>query len=74
MSDTPVVMRSGSTGPTTKNVAVAFGVITFVVISLRLFSRAYVIRHVGVDDGKCGPKKSETETNMQAVLIVCAAV
>ncbi|KAL4891843.1 hypothetical protein BDV59DRAFT_59238 [Aspergillus ambiguus] len=43
-------MASDSLGPTVSGVALAFAVLTLVVISLRLFSRIYVLRKMGPDD------------------------
>lgn len=39
-----------SQGPTVSGVALAFAVLTFIVLSLRLFSRVYVLRKMGPDD------------------------
>ncbi len=47
-------MRMDSQGNTVKVVAIVFGVITFVVIALRLISRGLIIRHIGPDDSKSG--------------------
>lgn len=41
-----------SKGPTVTGVAIAFAVLTFIVLSLRLFSRIYVMSKMGVDDCK----------------------
>ncbi|KAF9891593.1 hypothetical protein FE257_003604 [Aspergillus nanangensis] len=43
-------MASDSQGPTVSGVALAFAVLTAVVLSLRLFSRIYVLRKMGIDD------------------------
>lgn len=39
-------------GPVIAGIAIAFAVLTFFVISLRLFSRLYVLGKMGVDDCK----------------------
>lgn len=39
--------------PVISGIAIAFAVLTFIVISLRLFSRLYVLGKMGVDDCKC---------------------
>ncbi|KAG2413164.1 hypothetical protein HFD88_002353 [Aspergillus terreus] len=39
-----------SQGPTVSGVALGFAVLTFIVLSLRLFSRVYVLRKMGPDD------------------------
>lgn len=61
MDTTNVPIRTDSQGTTTLVVAVFFGCLTFVVISLRLVARVLVLRHVGPDDGKsaCFSPKSE---------------
>lgn len=40
----------GSQGPTVVGISLAFAVLTFVVLSLRLFARIYVLGKMGVDD------------------------
>lgn len=39
-----------SQGPVVTGVAIAFAVLTFIVLSVRLFSRLYVMGQMGVDD------------------------
>ncbi|KIX08833.1 uncharacterized protein Z518_03490 [Rhinocladiella mackenziei CBS 650.93] len=56
MAETPP--RSGSQGPVVLAIAISFGAITLVVISLRLLTKVLIHRHVGLDD----------------YLIVCAAL
>ncbi|CAG7981445.1 unnamed protein product [Penicillium salamii] len=41
---------NGSQGPVVVGIAVAFAVVTFIVLALRLFSRIYVLRKMGIDD------------------------
>lgn len=41
-----------SRGPTVDGVAIAFAILTAIVISLRLCARAFIVKSVGVDDGK----------------------
>ncbi|KAF7596967.1 hypothetical protein BBP40_011333 [Aspergillus hancockii] len=43
-------MASDSKGPTVSGVAIVFAVWTFMIISLRLFSRVYVLKRMGLDD------------------------
>lgn len=38
--------------PTVIAVAVAFAIITFVILSLRLYARIFLVNHVGKDDCK----------------------
>jgi hypothetical protein len=40
----------GSQGPTVVGICLAFAVLTFVVLSLRLFARIYVLGKMGLDD------------------------
>lgn len=40
-----------SRGPVITGVCIGFAVLTFIVLSLRLFSRLYVLGKFGVDDG-----------------------
>lgn len=39
-------------GPVLNGISIGFAVLTFIVISLRLFSRIYVLGKMGVDDCK----------------------
>lgn len=41
---------NGSQGPVVVGIAVAFAIVTFIVLALRLFSRIYVLRKMGIDD------------------------
>lgn len=41
-----------SKGPISNTVCIVFMVLSFIVISLRLFSRLWVVRAMGLDDGK----------------------
>ncbi|KAJ5468778.1 hypothetical protein N7475_006530 [Penicillium sp. IBT 31633x] len=41
---------NGSQGPVVVGISVAFAVLTFVVLSLRLFARIYVLGQMGLDD------------------------
>lgn len=43
---------NGSQGPVVVGISVAFAVLTFVVLSLRLFARIYVLGQMGLDDCK----------------------
>ncbi|KAF7114931.1 hypothetical protein CNMCM5793_000701 [Aspergillus hiratsukae] len=43
-------MASDSQGPVVVGIAIAFAVVTFVVICLRMFARVVVLQSVGVDD------------------------
>lgn len=49
-------------GPTVIGIAIAFAVITFFVIILRLFARIYVLKKMGADDCKwlscCKPRSN----------------
>lgn len=49
---TPPGYHDDSAGPTVITVAVVFGVLTTVVVSVRLVTRIYVVKFVGADDGK----------------------
>jgi hypothetical protein len=40
----------GSQGPVVVGICLAFAVLTFIVLSLRLFARVYVLGKMGVDD------------------------
>ena len=40
----------GSQGPTVVGISLAFAVLTFLVLSLRLFARIYVLGKMGLDD------------------------
>jgi hypothetical protein len=42
----------GSQGPVVVGICVAFAVITFCVLALRLFARVYVLGKMGLDDCK----------------------
>ena len=42
----------GSQGPVVSGISIAFAVLTFVVLALRLFSRIYVLGKMGIDDCK----------------------
>lgn len=46
---------NGSQGPVVVGIAVAFAVLTFIVLALRLFSRIYVLHRMGADDCTCSP-------------------
>lgn len=48
-------MASDSQGPVVVGIAIAFAVVTFVVICLRMFARVVVLQSVGVDDCKSSP-------------------
>jgi hypothetical protein len=48
---TTTVNLSESQGPTAVAICILFAVITFIVISLRLFSRIFIIHSTGLDDG-----------------------
>jgi hypothetical protein len=41
---------NGSQGPMVVGICLAFAVLTFIVLSLRLFARIYVLGKMGVDD------------------------
>ncbi|KAF7717488.1 Uncharacterized protein PECH_007958 [Penicillium ucsense] len=41
---------NGSQGPTVVGISLAFAVLTFIVLSLRLFARIYVLGKMGLDD------------------------
>ncbi|EJT79952.1 hypothetical protein GGTG_05034 [Gaeumannomyces tritici R3-111a-1] len=43
-------MEVETQSPTVMAVAVAFAVITFVVVGLRLYARIFLVQHVGIDD------------------------
>ncbi|KAK9643769.1 hypothetical protein V6Z96_008469 [Aspergillus fumigatus] len=43
-------MASDSQGPFVVGISIAFAVVTFVVICLRMFARVVVLNHVGMDD------------------------
>ncbi|GIK03824.1 hypothetical protein Aspvir_007898 [Aspergillus viridinutans] len=43
-------MASDSQGPVVVGISIAFAIVTFVVIYLRMFARVVVLEHVGVDD------------------------
>lgn len=43
---------NASKGPTTNTICVFFMIMSFIVISLRLFSRLWVVRAMGLDDSK----------------------
>lgn len=43
---------NGSQGPVVSGISIAFAVLTFVVLALRLFSRVYVLGKMGIDDCK----------------------
>jgi hypothetical protein len=45
-------MDYGSQGPTATAISIVFAVMTAIVISLRLFSRIYIVRSTGLDDSK----------------------
>ncbi|KFY55110.1 hypothetical protein V496_07110 [Pseudogymnoascus sp. VKM F-4515 (FW-2607)] len=45
-----MVMDYGSQGPAATAISIVFAVMTGVVISLRLFSRIYIVRSTGLDD------------------------
>jgi hypothetical protein len=45
-------MVSDSQGPVVVGISIAFAVVTFVVICLRMFARVVVLNHVGLDDCK----------------------
>lgn len=45
-------MISDSQGPFVVGISIAFAVVTFVVICLRMFARVVVLNHVGMDDCK----------------------
>lgn len=59
-----VTIRTDSQGPTTMIVAIFFGVLTLIVIALRLIARIGILRHVGLDDGKCLWKTMETADSL----------
>lgn len=40
----------GSQGPMVMGICVAFAVLTFIVLTLRLFARIYVLGQMGIDD------------------------
>jgi len=40
----------GSQGPVVVGICLAFAILTFIVLSLRLFARIYVLGKMGVDD------------------------
>lgn len=44
--------RLDSNGPTVVVIAAVFGAITFVAVSLRLFTKAFIQRQIGADDCK----------------------
>jgi hypothetical protein len=41
---------NGSQGSIVVGISVAFAVLTFIVLALRLFSRIYVLHKMGLDD------------------------
>ncbi|GFF26166.1 hypothetical protein IFM61606_09662 [Aspergillus udagawae] len=43
-------MASDSEGPVVMGISIAFAIVTFVVVCLRMFARVVVLEHVGVDD------------------------
>ncbi|KFX90994.1 hypothetical protein V490_06144 [Pseudogymnoascus sp. VKM F-3557] len=45
-----MAMDYGSQGPTATAISIVFAVMTAIVISLRLFSRIYIVRSTGLDD------------------------
>jgi hypothetical protein len=45
-------MASDSQGPVVVGISIAFAIVTFVVVCLRMFARVVVLEHVGVDDCK----------------------
>ena len=56
MDTTQTSIRSDSQGTTTLVVAVLFGCLTFIVITLGLIARVLILRHVGSDDSKSAYK------------------
>lgn len=58
---------SATQGPTAVAISVVFAVITFIVISLRLFSRIVVVRSVGLDDSKFTP----ATTYFKMLILAC---
>lgn len=42
----------GSQGPVVIGICIAFAILTFIVLSLRLFARIYVLGKMGLDDCK----------------------
>lgn len=42
----------GSQGPTVVGICIAFAVLTFITLVLRLFARIYVLGKMGLDDCK----------------------
>jgi hypothetical protein len=45
-------MASDSQGPVVVGISIAFAIVTFVVVCLRIFARFIVLERVGVDDCK----------------------
>lgn len=62
-------MASDSQGPVVVGIAIAFAVVTFVVICLRMFTRVVVLQSVGVDD--CKFVFCEGWQKFALVLILC---
>lgn len=46
-------MAADSQGPTVNSVAIVFGVMTAIVLSLRLWARIFLVKHIGLDDSQC---------------------
>lgn len=68
-------MDYGSQGPTATAISIVFAVITAIVISLRLFSRIYIVRSTGLDDSKLRQQHiRHFKTDDCVVLMVIAAV
>lgn len=42
----------GSQGPIVMGICIAFAILTFIVLTLRLFARIYVLGKMGLDDCK----------------------
>lgn len=47
----------GSQGPVVVGICLAFAILTFIVLALRLFARIYVLGKMGVDDCQFAPSR-----------------
>jgi hypothetical protein len=64
----------GTQGPVVVGICVAFAVVTFCVLVLRLFARVYVLGKMGLDDCKCSVRHHYFHADSLQDLIIGACV